>query len=86
MPIPQHIPAGARIVVRVRDGVDSQDGRMKFRDFIGHVRSWDGKHLDLTRDAAANGSRPEQDVSLAADAIVTIKPIPERCRRQAATR
>jgi hypothetical protein len=78
MPIPQHIPAGARIVVRVYDGVDGQDGRMKFRDFIGHVRSWDGQRLELTRDAAANGSRPEQDVSLDADIIVTVKPIPER--------
>lgn len=70
--------------MRVLDGVDSQDGRMKFRDFIGHVRSWDGKRLDLARDAAANGSRPEQDVSLDADAIVTIKPVAERRKRQAA--
>ncbi|MEE8737157.1 DUF6725 family protein [Bifidobacterium subtile] len=78
MPIPQHIPAGARIVVRVYDGVDGQDGRMKFRDYIGHVRSWDGQCLELTRDAAANGSRPEQKVSLEAGTIATVKPIPER--------
>jgi hypothetical protein len=65
-------------VVRVYDGVDGQDGRMKFRDYIGYVRSWDGQRLELTRDAAANGSRPEQEVSLEADTIVTVKPIPER--------
>lgn len=65
-------------MVRVYDGVDGQDGRMKFRDYIGYVRSWDGQRLELTRDAAANGSRPEQEVSLEADTIVTVKPIPER--------
>ena len=51
---------------------------MKFRDFVGHVRSWDGRTLELMRDAAANGSRPAHRVSIPADAIVTIKPIPER--------
>ena len=30
------------------------------------------------RDAAANGSRPEQRVTIPADEIVTIKPVPER--------
>lgn len=78
MPIPHEIPAGARIVVRTYEGVDPTDQRMKFRDFVGHVRSWDGRTLELMRDAAANGSRPAHRVSIPADAIVTIKPIPER--------
>lgn len=43
MPIPHEIPAGARIVVRTYEGVDPADQRMKFRDFVGHVRSWDGR-------------------------------------------
>ena len=71
MPIPNEIPVGARIVVRTLEGVDPTDHRMKFRDYVGHVRSWDGQKLEMTRDAAANGSRP-------ADEIVTIKPVPER--------
>lgn len=72
------IPAGARIVVRTCEGVDPKDQRMKFRDYVGHVRSWDGQTLEMTRDAAANGSRPEQRVSIPADTIVTVKPVPER--------
>lgn len=60
MPIPNEIPVGARIVVRTLEGVDPTDHRMKFRDYVGHVRSWDGQKLEMTRDAAANGSRPEQ--------------------------
>ncbi len=55
-----------------------KDQRMKFRDYVGHVRSWDGQTLEMTRDAAANGSRPEQRVSIPADTIVTVKPVPER--------
>ena len=78
MPIPNEIPAGARIVVRTCEGVDPKDQRMKFRDYVGHVRSWDGQTLEMTRDAAANGSRPEQRVSSPADTIVTVKPVPER--------
>ncbi|MSS12924.1 DUF6725 family protein [Bifidobacterium tsurumiense] len=78
MTIPKHIPTGARIVVRTFDGVDEHDQRMKFRDFVGHVRSWDGQSLDLMRDAVANGSRPAQHVVIPADSIATIKPIPER--------
>ena len=57
MPIPNEIPVGARIVVRTLEGVDPTDHRMKFRDYVGHVRSWDGQKLEMTRDAAANGSR-----------------------------
>ena len=60
MPIPNEIPVGARIVVRTLEGVDPTDHRMKFRDYVGHVRSWDGQKLEMTRDAAANGSRPDQ--------------------------
>ena len=78
MSIPNEIPEGARVVVRTLDGVDPTDHRMKFRDFVGHVRSWDGQKLEMTRDATANGSRPEQRVTIAADTIVTIKPVPER--------
>lgn len=78
MPIPHEIPVGARIVARTLEGVDPADHRMKFRDYVGHVRSWDGQKLEMTRDAAANGSRPEQRVTIPADAIVTIKPVPER--------
>lgn len=78
MPIPNEIPAGVRIVVRTCEGVDPKDQRMKFRDYVGHVRSWDGQTLEMTRDAAANGSRPEQRVSIPADTIVTVKPVPER--------
>lgn len=66
------------MVVRVFDGVDAADGRMKFRDYVGHVISWDGSTLELSRDAAANGSRPAQRVSIAADSIATLKPVPER--------
>lgn len=78
MPIPNEIPVGARIVVRTLEGVDPTDHRMKFRDYVGHVRSWDGQKLEMTRDAEANGSRPEQRVTIPADEIVTIKPVPER--------
>ena len=53
MPIPNEIPVGARIVVRTLEGVDPTDHRMKFRDYVGHVRSWDGQKLEMTRDAAA---------------------------------
>ena len=66
MPIPNEIPVGARIVVRTLEGVDPTDHRMKFRDYVGHVRSWDGQKLEMTRDAAANGSRPEQRVTIPA--------------------
>lgn len=78
MPLPAVIPAGARVVVRTSLGVDPADGREKYRDFVGHVRSWDGTTLELTRDAAANGSRPAEDVSIRATDIVRLKPVPER--------
>ncbi|XOQ63747.1 MAG: DUF6725 domain-containing protein [Bifidobacterium crudilactis] len=82
--LPSHIPAGARVVVRVRDGISTSDNRMKYRDYIGHVHYWDGTELDLMRDAAANGSRPQQRVWLRAETIVRIKPIPERPARNIA--
>lgn len=78
MALPTEIPHGARIVVRVIEGVDPSDGRTKFRDYVGHVRSWDGRTLELLRDAAANGSRPAQNVSIEAHTIATLKPVPER--------
>lgn len=78
MPIPREIPTGARVVVRVCEGIDPVDHRMKFRDYVGHVRSWDGHILEMIRDAAANGSRPEQQVTIDADTIAAIKPVPER--------
>ncbi|KFI59198.1 DUF6725 family protein [Bifidobacterium gallicum] len=81
MQLPTSIPQGARVVVRTALGVDPGDGRMKYRDVVGHVRSWDGSTLEITRDAAANGSRPEQQVSIAAETIVRLKPVPERPKR-----
>ena len=81
MPIPNEIPAGARIVVRTCEGVDPKDQRMKFRDYVGHVRSWDGQTLEMTRDAAANGSRPEElqaAVNKALKELKAVKPVPER--------
>ena len=41
MTLPRQIPAGARVVVRITDGIDPVDHRMKFRDYVGHVVSWD---------------------------------------------
>lgn len=76
--LPRVIPQGARIVVRRTAGIDPDTGRMTYRDVVGHVRHWDGKTLEMTRDAAANGSRPAQRVSIAADSIVRLKPVPER--------
>lgn len=78
MTIPNEIPAHARVVVRVSAGVDPSDHRMKYRDYVGHVTSWDGHRLEMTRDAAANGSRPEQRISIDVDTIITLKPVPER--------
>lgn len=80
MPLPKSIPAGARLMVRTVDGRDEQTGHLQYRDFIGHVRSWDGQTLCITRDAAANGSRPAYDVDIPRDVIVALKPIPERKR------
>lgn len=65
-------------MVRTLDGRDAQTDRQQYRDFIGHVRSWDGRTLSITRDPAANGSRPAQDVDIARERIVALKPIPER--------
>ena len=80
MALPRQIPSGARDVVRVIEGVDPADGRTKFRDYVGHVLAWDGTTLELSRDAAANGSRPQQHVTIDADTIATLKPVPERPR------
>lgn len=76
--LPRRIPVGARVVVRTAEGVDPDDGRMKYRDFIGHVHHWDGNELDLLRDPAANGSRAAQRLWIEAGRIVRIKAIPER--------
>lgn len=78
MPLPKSIPTGARLMVRTLDGNDPRTGRQQFRDYIGHVRSWNGETLSLTRDAAANGSRPAQEVNIPLGSIVALKPIPER--------
>lgn len=78
MPLPEEIPSGVRVVVRTVEGRDPEDGRLKFRDYIGHVISWDGTSLVLNRDPAANGSREGQEVRLPAVCIIRIKPIPER--------
>ena len=78
MRLPERIPVGARVVVRITDGVDEYTGRHQYRDFVGHVRAWDGRTLQQTRDAAANGSRPAQDVDISATDIAILKPVPER--------
>lgn len=78
MTLPREIPTGSRIVVRIAEGVDPADGRIKFRDYVGHVISWDGYTLELLRDAAANGSRPQQHVTIHQEQIATLKPVPER--------
>lgn len=78
MRLPERIPAGARIVVRIKAGIDPIDGRMKYNDRIGHVVSWDGSTLVLDRDAARNGSRPAERIEIAADSIAILKPVPER--------
>ncbi|EFG27265.1 protein [Scardovia inopinata] len=78
MQLPSQIPPGIRLVVRVRDGKDEYSGHQLYRDYLGHVQSWDGKILILLRDAAAHGKRPEEEVSINAADIVRLKPIPER--------
>lgn len=54
--------------------------KIEYHDAIGHVISWDGETLHLMRDAAANGSRPEQEMFINARTIVRLKPVPERKR------
>ena len=78
MSLPEHIPAGVRVVVRRADGVDERTGRGVFRDAVGHVMQWDGKTLTLLRDESANGTRPAQVISIDASTIVRLKPVPER--------
>lgn len=82
MSLPQYIPTGVRLVIRTRESRDQTTGRWQFRDYIGHVVSWDGEELVLRRDPSANGSRPAQVVSLRADSIARLKPIPERNQAQ----
>ena len=72
------IPRGARVVVRVLEGTDQTTGRPSFRDYVGHVLDSSDTVLDLMRDAAANGSRPQQRVCIPRSGIVTLKPVPER--------
>ena len=69
MAIPNEIPANARVVVRVSEGVDPTDHRMKYRDYVGHVTSWDGHTLDMIGEPGA---------TIDADTIITLKPVPER--------
>ncbi|MBT1165710.1 DUF6725 family protein [Bifidobacterium simiarum] len=78
MRLPEHIPTGARIVVRCTLGVDEHDRREKYRDVVGHVLGWDGETLTVLRDESANGSRPAEVVTVEAATIVRLKPIPER--------
>lgn len=82
MPLPAHIPVGARLMVRTLDGISQTTGRQEFHDYIGHTLDWDGTTLHLMRDAAANGSRPAQPVDIDVHDIVVIKPIPERKPRR----
>ena len=78
MKLPHTIPTGARIVVRTSLGTDSDTDREQYRDYVGHTLGWDGSTLTLLRDESANGRRPAQVVSISADTIVRLKPIPER--------
>ena len=78
MRLPATIPAGVRVVVRIALGSGPEDGRFKFRDYVGHVVDWDGQRLILDRDPAANGSRPGERVRLQAEDMVALKPVPER--------
>lgn len=77
-PLPATIPQGARIVVRTDAGIDERTGRRTYRDFLGHVVSWDGTTLVLDRDPSADGRRPAAQVTIDASSIVRLKPIPER--------
>lgn len=76
--IPSKIPQGARIVVRTDAGIDERTGRRTYRDFLGHVVSWDGTTLVLDRDPSADGRRAAERVRIHAAQIVRLKPIPER--------
>ena len=58
MPIPNEIPVGARIVVRTLEGVDPTDHRMKFRDYVGHVRSWDAELVTIKPVPERSMTRP----------------------------
>ena len=78
MPIPNEIPAGARIVVRTCEGVDPKDQRMKFRDYVGHVRSWDGQTLERRAMRQPTVHAQSNVSAFPADTIVTVKPVPER--------
>ncbi|MFU0549931.1 DUF6725 family protein [Gardnerella piotii] len=60
---------------------DGSAQKIEYHDAIGHVISWDGATLHLMRDAAANGSRPEQEMFIDARTIVRLKPVPERKHR-----
>ncbi|RFD77317.1 hypothetical protein AXE73_01505 [Gardnerella vaginalis] len=60
---------------------DGSAQKIEYHDAIGHVISWDGETLHLMRDAAANGSRPEQEMFIDARTIVRLKPVPERKHR-----
>ena len=66
------------MVIRVGEGVDDATGRMMFRDYVGHVLASSSTAIDLSRDPAANGSRPKQRVRIPIESIVAIKPVPER--------
>lgn len=80
--LPRKIPAGSRVVVRTFDGTSPASGRTQYRDYVGHVISWNGDTLEMLRDESANGRRAAQIVSLAACDIVRLKPVPERPSRR----
>lgn len=78
MILPQEIPTGARISIRIPAGIDEIDGRMKYSHFVGHVISWDGATLEFERDASRDGARAAQKMTIPADSICALKPVPER--------
>jgi hypothetical protein len=81
MQLPRTIPQGSRIVVRQKLGIDPSDGREKFSDVIGHAVEWDGKELVIDRDPTPDGRRPGKCITIGADTIVALKPVPERKKR-----
>lgn len=75
------IPAGVRVSLSIEAGMDAVDHRMKYSHYVGHVLSADGTTLILSRDAAADGSRPAETIRVPMTKIRALKPVPERGTR-----
>ena len=75
------IPVGVRVSLSIEVGMDAVDHRMKYSHYVGHVLSDDGTTLILSRDAAADGSRPVETIRVPMTKIRALKPVPERGTR-----